>query len=265
MNRLYTSALPWMIGILLPLAAVGRWWLYIHDTSDLAKPAMFAGTILGIWVACLSAYVTLLNSQHQALTEIQRHFFSSKPIHALKEHGPIYNQEFTDICSGNWTIQNNVGVRYISLIESDEDLHESRRELSGLYESLCSQVVQGIMTRNMIISMFPNLIERAAWITVVEEMLALKISCTRFTYIEIEAFVKAWNTSRKRYWPVYHNIEVGKPNMRTFARMRLHLINDGPSLCDYKNRVFQLNIKDIFQSEVQDKNTPLTLKIESQE
>lgn len=265
MNRLYISALPWMIGNLLPLAAVGGWWLYINDTSDLSKPAMFAGTILGIWVACLSAYVTLRNSQHQALTEIQRHFFSSKPLHALKVLGPIYNQEFIDICSGNWSIQNNVGFRYISLIESDDDLHESRRELSGLYESLCSQVVQGIMTRNMIISMFPNLVERTIWMTVVEEILALKISCSRFTYLEKEAFVKAWNASRRKYWPVYHNIEVGKPNLRTFARLQLRLLNDGPSLCDYKKRVFQLNIKDIFPSKVQDQNTPLTLKIESQE
>lgn len=177
--------------------------------------------------------------------QCRREITSEAYTKVLRTIGAWYNEEAKLIKEGTWTLWDSTGIKYLREVDSKDDLHAARRKLTSEFEAVCALFTSGHITRRSALNLLTSLEERAAMFTVLEELLALKITCSKYPHGQQATLVKDWNRTRS-VWRRRHidGVEVGKPNMRAYSGMRLLLVSE-PTRCDYKRRVFRASISDV--------------------
>ncbi len=233
--------------LILPIPGIALTVLILKK-GDVANAALFGGTLVAILLATLVALLSIRTTQHDLAVQVFRSFLSPAVLEALKALGPVYANERLKKRCGAWTLQDNLGYRYVLAMRNDAALHSNRRELSGAYETMCSLVAEGTISRKLAVSLIANLDERAAMMSVVEEFLALSITIERYPASSLQQMLADWNTSRRQVSDSKQkkfDIEVGKPNMRALSRMFLTLSVNGPTTIDYDGRGCIVKVSDL--------------------
>lgn len=228
---------------LLPLIAIIG--AYVLWSTDKANAAVYAATMIGIWVAVLAALQATRTTQHQMLVELLRALQSPSTLKAIAMVGAWYDQECDKLRKGTWALADHVGFRYLIAARQDQELHASRREAAAVYETVCSLVLDGTVAEALATAVFPNLRRRAATFTVVEEFLSLDVTARRFTERPQELQV-LWNTSREEKLPseATTDIEVGKRSMRSFSGLCL-VLHPTETKVDYSAKILRLAMADL--------------------
>lgn len=226
---------------LLPVSAlIGGVWLLWN--GEKGNAAILAATMMGIWVAVLTALLATRTTQHVMLVELLRALQAPSTLKAIAQIGTWYDEEREKQRQSTWALADHVGVRYLTAVRHDPDLHASRREAAAVYETVCSLVMDGTVSEALALAVFPNLRQRAATFTAVEEFLSLAVTAKRFRDRTAD-LPRLWNQSRDEELPseATLEIEVGKRSMRRFSG--LHLVLDSTETrVDYPGKTLRLAV-----------------------
>jgi hypothetical protein len=235
----------WFVAVLVFAFVV----LQADEQSQLANAVMAAGAVLAVWIVAFSGLFAWQSSNLQLFFQLHLRIGSRDGAEVFRRIAEMRQAECKEIESGTWKLRHCVGFSYLRTVNPEDPLHSERRQLTWAFDGLCALFVQGMVPKRVALSLFRNLHEWAAILTVLEEVLALRFTCERYTNEQRAQLVREWNRSRRRLWPRrVGRVEPGKPNMRALSGMRLLLVEAGPSCCDYGGRIFRAKVDEILES-----------------